>query len=97
VEGIALPIGKTHGGQPLQHQGQMTWGRLDLDALRKALPYPIAGIYVQRTTPGTAPEFPSALPAPALDDGPHLSYMLQWFAFATLALVFAGIVWWKRT
>jgi cytochrome oxidase assembly protein ShyY1 len=27
-----------------------------------------------------------------LDDGPHLAYAIQWFAFAILALVFAGIM-----
>jgi cytochrome oxidase assembly protein ShyY1 len=27
-----------------------------------------------------------------LDDGPHLSYAIQWFAFATIAVVGAGIV-----
>ena len=26
-------------------------------------------------------------PIPELDDGPHLSYAFQWFAFATIATV----------
>jgi cytochrome oxidase assembly protein ShyY1 len=27
------------------------------------------------------------LPSPTLDEGPHLSYALQWFAFAAIALI----------
>jgi surfeit locus 1 family protein len=27
------------------------------------------------------------VPAPALDEGPHMSYAIQWFAFATVAIV----------
>jgi cytochrome oxidase assembly protein ShyY1 len=26
-------------------------------------------------------------PLPALDDGPHLTYALQWFSFAVIAVV----------
>jgi surfeit locus 1 family protein len=99
VEGIALPIGTAEGGRPLQHNGRTTWGRLDLEALRRHFPYPIAGIYVRRITADSGgatadvAAFPIALALPAVDDGPHLSYALQWFAFAALALIFAGIVW----
>jgi cytochrome oxidase assembly protein ShyY1 len=32
------------------------------------------------------------LDPPPLDDGPHLSYAIQWFAFTLIALVFAGIM-----
>jgi surfeit locus 1 family protein len=27
------------------------------------------------------------LPPPALDEGPHLSYAIQWFSFAAIALI----------
>jgi cytochrome oxidase assembly protein ShyY1 len=37
-----------------------------------------------------------AIPAPALDNGPHLSYAIQWFSFATIALV-GGALWLVRT
>jgi cytochrome oxidase assembly protein ShyY1 len=43
--------------------------------------------------PDTAhPAWPRRLAAPALDDGPHLSYALQWFGFALIGLVGAGVV-----
>jgi len=36
------------------------------------------------TQPGDLPE---PAPLPELDEGPHLSYAIQWFTFATIALV----------
>jgi surfeit locus 1 family protein len=98
VEGVALALTSGDGGHPITRRGQTSWGRLDLAALRESLPYPVLGIGIRRTgTPGSPPSFPRALPLPALDDGPHLSYALQWFGFAALATIFAGIVWWKRS
>jgi cytochrome oxidase assembly protein ShyY1 len=32
------------------------------------------------------------LEVPALDEGPHLSYAIQWFFFAAVAVVGAGYV-----
>lgn len=34
--------------------------------------------------------FPDPVPLPPLDDGPHLSYAVQWFIFATLGALFYG-------
>jgi surfeit locus 1 family protein len=91
VEGIALPIG-SGGGLPLQRQEQGSWARLDLPALRGRLPYPIRAFYIQQSPDTGLPRFPRRLDPPVLDDGPHLSYAIQWFAFAFIALVFAVIV-----
>src|SRR6218665_168336 len=41
--------------------------------------------------PGAPPPVPQAAPRPALDEGPHLSYALQWFVFATMG--FVGLGW----
>lgn len=35
-------------------------------------------------------------PPPALSDGPHLSYVIQWFSFATIIFGGALILFWKR-
>ena len=35
---------------------------------------------------------PIRIPLPALDEGPHRSYALQWFAFAAIALIGTGVV-----
>jgi cytochrome oxidase assembly protein ShyY1 len=42
------------------------------------------------TAPSTQKAARFALPV--LDDGPHRSYAIQWFCFAIIALVGAGIV-----
>ena len=42
-------------------------------------------------TAGALPRFPRRLDPPPFDDGPHLSYAIQWFAFAIIAIVFGGI------
>lgn len=90
VHGIALPIDTT-GGAPLQSGQRTTWSRLDLKALRDSLPYPIDPVYIRLSPDTTRRRFPRPLDPPVLDDGPHLSYAIQWFSFAVLTLVF-GIV-----
>jgi surfeit locus 1 family protein len=44
---------------------------------------------IQLEVPDPPPErgLPRRWPLPALDDGPHLSYAIQWFSFAAIALV----------
>jgi surfeit locus 1 family protein len=90
IQGIALPIG-AGGGAPLQRRGQTSWARLDLPALQHRLPYPVSAFYVRQLPDSALPRFPRRLDPPVLDDGPHLSYAIQWFAFAIIALVFGGI------
>jgi surfeit locus 1 family protein len=90
VTGIALPIG-SGGGAPIAHGRETTWARLDLQALRSWLPYDVAELYIRQLPDSTLPRFPRRLDPPALDDGSHLSYAIQWFSFSAMALVF-GIV-----
>lgn len=91
VEGVALPFGSGSGG-PLQHGGRTTWARLDREGLRRQLPYPLYPLYVRQVPDSTLPRFPRRLEPPALDDGPHLSYAIQWFSFGLIALIFAGVI-----
>ena len=67
--------------------------RLSHDVVAKALPYPIAPIYVIVLSDSVvAADRVARLSAPPLDEGPHFSYAMQWFAFATVAIVGVGIV-----
>jgi surfeit locus 1 family protein len=47
---------------------------------------------VQAETPEPARGLPRRWPLPALDDGPHLSYAIQWFSFALIALVGTAVL-----
>jgi cytochrome oxidase assembly protein ShyY1 len=63
--------------------------RVDVARLQKQVSYALYPVYVQLTSsqPGqTGPE-PEVLPEPVLDEGPHLSYAVQWFIFSTIAIV----------
>jgi cytochrome oxidase assembly protein ShyY1 len=66
-----------------------TMARADVARIAKQLPYPILPAYVQLQTqqPAQSGPQPTILPEPVLDEGPHLSYAVQWFIFTTIAIV----------
>jgi surfeit locus 1 family protein len=71
------------------------WRALSIDGLRRQMPYPILDVYLaQEGEPGT-PAAPIPSPEFELDEGPHLGYAIQWFAFAAIALI-GGAVWLRR-
>lgn len=49
-------------------------------------------LQLQRQQPAQAGELPVVVPPPELSEGPHLSYAIQWFTFATIALVGAVLL-----
>jgi len=75
-----------------------TWTRLDAKELSAAFPFPIAPYYLvaldtlaeSRRMSGVGSNTPVRLDLPVMDDGPHLSYAIQWFTFAVVALVGVG-------
>ncbi|HEX2250165.1 MAG TPA: SURF1 family cytochrome oxidase biogenesis protein, partial [Gemmatimonadales bacterium] len=79
------------GGAPLTRGQQTTWARLDRQALEERLPYAIYPVYIRQQPESAGRTFPRRLASPELNDGPHLAYAIQWFAFAAIALVFAGV------
>jgi surfeit locus 1 family protein len=91
VAGIAFPI-SSGGGAPIGHGGHATWAKLDRDLLQTRFPYPIRSIYIQETPDSGSARFPRPLEPPPLDDGPHLSYAIQWFAFSAMAVIFGFII-----
>lgn len=64
--------------------------RIDLGQLAAQLPGEVAPVYLDLidANPPIGPNDPAPVPAPTLDEGPHLSYAVQWFIFA--ACVLAG-------
>jgi surfeit locus 1 family protein len=97
VIGIAMPVPvDSAGAAPALRKGAETWRRLDLASIRARVPYPLGPSYIVADSPVTASPAPRRLPAPVLDDGPHLNYAIQWFAFASIALGGAGALLWHR-
>lgn len=47
---------------------------------------------IQADMPDPARGLPRRWPLPAFDDGPHLSYAIQWFSFALIALVGTAVL-----
>ena len=82
------PPGAADAGGP----AETTLSRLDLGTIQAQLPYPIAPSYLllQRQTPAQPDGLPAPSPLPELSEGPHLSYAIQWFTFAAIAV--AGCV-----
>jgi surfeit locus 1 family protein len=66
-------------------------GRGDVDpgVLKDSVPYPLLPFVLQEF-PSDSPTVRPALrrwPAPPVSDGPHLSYAIQWFSFATILVI----------
>lgn len=96
-----FPAAVEDGLDPRSTRSPTAWHRLDTAALAEILPYPIEPYYAVMLADSTGPlvrpdtATPVRLSLPAHGGGPHLSYALQWFSFATIALVGAGILIWR--
>jgi len=67
---------------------------LDIGAIRAATPYPIASFVVVLDDTAASTAHPPRVSPPPLDEGPHLSYAIQWFCFALIAVV--GMIFFIR-
>jgi cytochrome oxidase assembly protein ShyY1 len=87
VEGILLPSESTDGVPP--SGGQVR--RIDLAGIGSVLRYRLAPAYLlARKEEPNISRLPVPAPLPELSEGPHLSYAIQWFAFAGVAVVGSG-------
>ena len=69
--------------------------QLDDVSIAALIPYPVSRLYLVATQQDTTlpvDQRVARLSPPPLDEGPHLSYAIQWFSFAAIALAGAGIV-----
>ncbi|MBA3738333.1 MAG: SURF1 family protein [Actinobacteria bacterium] len=69
-------------------------GRLDVDGIRSTLPYPVLPLAIQLTDQARPQltDLPVPIPPEELSEGPHLSYAVQWFTFAAVAIVGGAIL-----
>jgi cytochrome oxidase assembly protein ShyY1 len=63
--------------------------RIDLGQLSAQLPGQVAPVYLDLidSIPAITAGDPTPVPPPVLDEGPHLSYAVQWFIFAGCVLI----------
>lgn len=94
VEGLIFPsqhrgrFGAAGPGEDAPHE----LARADLDQIQERVGYDVRPAYIQLFTsdppePTPAAGAPELVPLgrPVLDEGPHLSYAVQWFLFTTIA------------
>lgn len=90
-EGYILPLHS--GGNPaIPNSGRRTFRSLDRQALAAAFEYPIAPVFVVLATPPVdSTRMPPRVTLLPLDEGSHRSYAFQWFSFAAISIIGAGI------
>jgi len=93
IEGVFMPPGLP------RPTSQETWpirvASINAETLADRFPYPLYGLAVRRTI--DAPEGATLVPLPELTEGSHMSYAVQWFAFAVIALVGSVVLTVKQT
>ncbi|MFJ6002833.1 SURF1 family protein [Arthrobacter sp. NPDC092385] len=81
-------------GEPAVNRGapEGQVASIDLPSLADRLDYPLqdAAYGLLALERPAAAQTPVAAPKPSVDEGPHLSYSMQWFAFGVLAFVGLG-------
>jgi cytochrome oxidase assembly protein ShyY1 len=67
---------------------------LDVKGIASSLPYDVVPLPLQlaEQTPPQSGSLPIPVPLPELTEGPHLSYAIQWFSFALVALIGCAIL-----
>ncbi len=90
--GYAEVVGSRPAGPILRNDPRLI-REVDRAAISRAIPYPVTAVYVVATDSATGSDNrPRRLKPPPLDEGPHMSYAIQWFSFAAIAIVGAAIV-----
>lgn len=102
VRGVAMPVPDAGDGAPVRTGRGESWGRLDLTRMRARVSYPLASHYLiamgsggSAPSPGGRGRLPIRIEPPALSNGPHLAYAIQWFLIGGAALAF-GIAYSRR-
>ncbi len=95
VTGVLLSVPR--GAAPDAGAWPLHVRRDDPATLAERVPYPLFPLVLRRThATGPLPAGLRPVAAPTLDNGPHLSYAIQWFSFAAIAVVGSIILFAKQ-
>ena len=91
VTGVLFPSERKGTlGPAIPPTGRLTTiPRIDVPRIAKQVAYPLVPLYLrlESQTPSQSGDLPVPPGLPDLGEGPHLSYAVQWFIFATIAAV----------
>lgn len=89
LEGTVVPWDERSCGTRTDDTGEIAgMACLRRDVAEEAFDTPVLPVVVQRTASSPpAPVELTPVPLPELDSGPHLSYAVQWFIFASIVTV----------
>jgi surfeit locus 1 family protein len=95
IQGIARRSQQNAGGpqDPPLGPGQQrldAWFQVDIGRIQQQTGYALLPVFIEQQPAPGAPDLPRRVATTDLGEGPHLSYAIQWFAFAIILL--AGYV-----
>ncbi|HEX2040543.1 MAG TPA: SURF1 family protein [Acidimicrobiales bacterium] len=73
--------------RPVREDGRLVVGAVATARLEAELGRDLYPGWVQLVEPDDPSSFPEPLPEPDFGEGPHLSYAVQWFSFAAIAVI----------
>lgn len=91
VDAVLLPFeASSDGTGPVSD----TITKVDLGLLQRRVDAPLLPMYLQlrSQSPPQPGRFPIPAELPELSEGPHFSYAIQWFSFATIALAGSAVL-----
>jgi cytochrome oxidase assembly protein ShyY1 len=89
VTGVVRETERRGFGGLTDQDGDLTeFQRLDIERIAPQLASPVAPVFVDLVSSDPpAADGPIPVPAPDLTEGPHMSYMIQWWIFSACAIV----------
>jgi cytochrome oxidase assembly protein ShyY1 len=87
IPALITPFPEDYGRVAPSDSFHRVWYQMDGERLRGQFPYPILPVVAQILPYAGQPRFPIRLKPPELDEGPHFGYAIQWFSFASIAII----------
>jgi surfeit locus 1 family protein len=87
LEALLTPFPQDYGGGAQPDSFQRVWYSMDAVRLQRQFPYRVLPVIAQILPHANQPRYPIRIQPPAIEEGPHLGYAIQWFSFAVIALI----------